>query len=86
MGVLNHQNLDQLDMLEKVVEKVVMGGASRKDNYFALYHNIETTPPQLDNTQRLYSMIDEIPKFSMFELKQAPQQPFMLHKSVLWNF
>lgn len=32
IGVFNHPNLDQLDMLEKVVEKVVMGCASTKDN------------------------------------------------------
>lgn len=66
IGVLNHPNPDQLGMPKKVVEKVVMDGAGMKDSCHASIHNIETTPPQLDNTHRLSSMMDEIPHVREF--------------------
>lgn len=86
MGVLNHQNPIQLDMPENVVEKVFMGCASTKDSCFASFQNIETTPPQLDNTQRLSSMIDEISDICKIKLKLEPTQEYMLHKSCLVEF
>lgn len=61
MGVLNHPSPYQLYMPEKVVEKVIMDGASTRDSCDASIQNIETTPPQLDNIQSLSSMVDEIP-------------------------
>lgn len=61
MDVFNHPTPDQLDIHEKAVENIVMGGASTKDSCFFPLHNIEITPPQLDNTQRLSNMIDGIP-------------------------
>lgn len=61
MGVLNHPIPDQLDIHEKVIEKVGMDSESTNYSCPAMHHNIESTPPQLDNTQRLSRMMDEIP-------------------------
>lgn len=49
-----------------------MDGASMKDSCFSLVYNIEDTLAQLDNTQRLSSMIDEIPDVYKFKLKHEP--------------
>ena len=57
MSVLNHLISNQLGIHEKVVEKAVMDGASMKDNYSVSHYNIDTIPPQVDNTQRLSRMI-----------------------------
>lgn len=86
MGVLNHLNLDQLDIPEKVVKKVVVGGSSTKDSCYASIHNTETIPPQLDNSQRLSSMIDEILEVCMFKLKHEPTQEYMFHGSFVVEF
>lgn len=67
MGVLNYPILNQLDIHEKVVEKTIMGGASAKDNCSASHHNIETTPPKVDNTERLSRMVKETPELSEFK-------------------
>lgn len=58
-----------------------MDGASTKDSCYILHHNIETTPPQLDNTQRLSRMIEEIPDICDFKLKHEPKKPFIFYKS-----
>lgn len=63
MSVLIHLNSDQLDITEKVVEKVIMDGASTKGNCFAPQYNIGTLLPQQDNMQRLSRMIEEMPEF-----------------------
>lgn len=57
MGVLNHPIIAQLDIHDKVVEKVVMGGASTKDRCFTPHHNIEITQPHLGNIQGISRMI-----------------------------
>ena len=61
MGLLNHSIPDQLNIHEKIVEKVVLVGTFTKDSFSSPYHNIETTPPHIDNTERLSMMIDDIP-------------------------
>lgn len=43
IGVLIHPNSDQLDMCDKVVKKVIMGGASMQGCCYATPHNIDTT-------------------------------------------
>lgn len=53
MGVINLPFSNQLDILEKVAEKVVIGGASTKGNCSVQEHNIDTTLSQSGNTQRL---------------------------------
>lgn len=50
-----------------------MGGASTKDSCSTPYHNIETTPPQLDNIKRLSRMIEDIPNICDFKLKHEPK-------------
>lgn len=48
--------------------------------------NMKTTPPQLDNIQRLSSMIDELPYSFTFESKHEPKIPCVLHESHLVEF
>ncbi|CAL5188517.1 unnamed protein product [Lathyrus oleraceus] len=60
MGVLIHPNSYQLDIHEKVVENIVIDGASMKGSCSDPQYNIDTTLPQSDNTQRLSRMIEEI--------------------------
>lgn len=45
MSVLIHPNLNQLD----IVEKVILGGSRTKGSCFAPQQNIDNTIPQLDN-------------------------------------
>lgn len=47
MGVLNHPISYQLGIHEKVVEKVIMGGASMKDSCSTPHHNIKIIPPTI---------------------------------------
>lgn len=87
MVVLNYPISYQLDISKKVVEKVVMHGANIKDSCSAPQHNIETTSsPQLDNTQRLSRMIEEIPDICEFTLKHEPEQAYILPKSCVMEF
>lgn len=73
MSVFNHPVSNQLDLPGKLVEKVVMGGASTKDRFCTPHHNIETTSPQLDNTWRLSRMIEETLEICYFTLKHEPK-------------
>lgn len=63
-----------------------MGGASMKYSRSASVHNIETTPPQLDNIQRIYSMLDKCPYLCVFKLQREPAHEYMLHKSCVMQF
>ena len=84
MGVLNHPISDQLELSQKIFEKVVMGGANTKAICSAPKHNIQTTPPQLDNTQRILRMIVEIPNIcESITLKHKHKQAYMLPKSCI---
>lgn len=88
MGVLIHPNSYQIDIPEKVVGKIVMGGASTKNSCSTPLrscstpqHNIDTTLPRPYNSQRLPSMIEEISGIYKLTLKHEPEQPYILHKS-----
>lgn len=86
MGVLIHPNSDQLDILEKVVEIIIIDGANMKGNCYVQQYNIDTTLPQPDNTQRLSGMIEEISNVYEFKLKHEPKQAYILHKSCVMKF
>ncbi|CAL5183774.1 unnamed protein product [Lathyrus oleraceus] len=56
LNLLNQTNLNQLDIQEKV-----MDGTSTKENCSIHQDNIEITPQQIDNIQRLKMIVESLP-------------------------
>lgn len=87
MVVLNNPISNKIDLPKKVVGKVIIGGASTEDSCSVLQHNIETTSPQLDNTQRWSRIIVEITHIcESITLKYESEQAYMLPKSCIMEF
>lgn len=64
-----------------------MGGKSTKESCYAHLENIETTPPQLDNTKRLSMILDGISDiFRNIKLSHDPYQFYVLSKTSIMEF
>lgn len=59
LGILNHTNLNQLEIQENVVAKFT-GDISTKESFSAKQCSTETTPPKLDNIERLSMIFESI--------------------------
>lgn len=60
LDLLNHTNLNQLEIQENIIEKVT-GDTSTKESFSANHCSIETTPLKLDNIERILMIFESIP-------------------------
>lgn len=77
IDVLDHPNLNQLDIVVKLFGVV----QARKVVIFPPQHNIDTTIPQPDNMLRLSRVVEEMLDTFGVTLKYEPSQMYILRKS-----